>query len=120
VVCLGGLLSHVHCGSASLEANFIHQTFHQEDAAAMYRPDVLCGGWVREIGAAKPSSFVPDHNGNILLGHTAAADVNMLARIFMIAVNDAICQGFSQGDFNVNFVPRNTLAFLYEGHELIH
>jgi hypothetical protein len=120
VVRLGALLSHVHHVSASLEANFIHQTFHQVDAAAMHRPELLRCGRVRQLGAAKSRSFVPDHNGNFLIGHTAATDVNMFARIFMIAVNDAICQGFAQGDFNVNFVPRNTLAFLYEGHELIH
>jgi hypothetical protein len=54
------------------------------------RQDLLCGGWVRELGAAKSRAFVPDHNGNFLIRHTAAADVNMLARIFMIAVNDAI------------------------------
>jgi hypothetical protein len=100
----------VHHGPTSLEADFIHQSFHQVDAAAMRRLKLLRGGWVREIGAAKPRSFVPDHNRNFFIWHTAAVDVNMLARIFMIAVNDAICQGFSQGDFNVNFVSRNTLA----------
>jgi len=36
--------------------------------------------------------------------------------VFVIAMNHAICQGFSQGDFNVNFVSSNTSAFLYENH----
>jgi len=109
----------VHYGATSLEVDFVHQAFHQVDAAAMYRLEFLCGGRVRELGAAKSRSFVPDHNGNFLIGHAAAVDVNTLARIFMIAVNDAICQSFSQGDFNVKFVARNTLAFPYEDHKLI-
>jgi hypothetical protein len=32
---LGGLLSHAHYGSASLEVNFIHQSCHQVNAATM-------------------------------------------------------------------------------------
>jgi hypothetical protein len=109
----------MHHGATSLEVDFIHQTFHQVDAAAMHRLESLCAGWVRELGAAKSRSFVPDNNGNFLIGHAAEVDVNMLAWIFMIAVNDAVCQNFSQGDFNVKFVARNTLALPYEDHELI-
>jgi hypothetical protein len=119
-ICLGALLSHAHYGPTSLEVNFIHQGFHQIDAAAMRRLELPCGGWVRELGAANPRAFVPDHDGNFLIGHTAAVDVNLLAGIFMIAVDDSICQRLSQGDFNVNFVSGNTLAFLYEDHELVY
>jgi len=115
-VCPGALLSHAYYRPTSFEVDFIHQTFHQVDAAAMHRLELLCGGWVRELGAAKSRSFVPDHNGNFLIGHTAAVDVNLLARVFVIAMNHAICQGFSQGDFNVSFVSRKTSAFLYENH----
>jgi hypothetical protein len=110
----------VDYGPTSLEVDFIHQSSHQVDAAAMRRLKLPHSSWVREIGAVKPRPFVPDHNENFLIGHTAAVDVNMLARVFVIAVNDAICQGFPQGDFNVNFVSRNTLAFLYEDHELVY
>jgi hypothetical protein len=119
-ICLGALLSHSHYAPASLEVNFIHQAFHQVDAAAMRRLELPRGGWVRELGAAKSRTFVLDHDGNFLVGHTAAVDVDLLAGIFMIAVDDAVCQGFSQGDFNVNFVSGNTLAFLYEHHELVY
>jgi hypothetical protein len=81
---------------------------------------LLCGGRVRELGAAESFSFVPDHDGNFLIGYTAAADVNVLVRVFMIAVNDGICQGFSQGDFNVDFASRHTSAFLDQEHELVY
>jgi len=110
----------VHYSPTALEVDFIHQSSHQVNAAAMRRLELPCGGWVREIGAVKTRSFVPDHNGNFLIGHTVAVDVNILARIFMIAVNNAIGQGFSQGDFNVNFVSRNTLTFLDEDHEFLY
>jgi len=120
VVGLGAILSHMHCGPTSLEVNFIHQSPHQVDAAAMHRLELLCGGWVRELGTVEPRSFVSDHNGNFLIGHTAAFDVNTLARVFMITVNDTIRQGFSQGDFNFNFISGDALAFFDKDHELVH
>jgi hypothetical protein len=67
-----------------------------------------------------PDPFVPDPNGNFFIGHAAAVDVNILVRIFMVAVNNTIGQGFSQRDFNVNFVSRNTLTFLDEDHEFLY
>jgi hypothetical protein len=90
------------------------------DAAAMRGLKVLWGGRVRELGAVKPFSFVPDHNRNFLIRHAAVDDVNMLVRIFMIAVNNGICQGFSQGDFNVDYASRHTSASLDKEHELVY
>jgi hypothetical protein len=85
----------------------------------MRQLELLCGSWVRELCAVKPPSFVSDHNENFLIGHTTAIYVNTLVRVFVITVNDAVGQGFSQSDFHVNFVSRNTLAFLNEDHELV-
>jgi len=81
---------------------------------------LLCGGRVREYGAVKSSSFVSDHNGDFLLGRTLADDVNLLVRVFMIAVNNSICQGFPQGHFNVDFAAGNASASLDEQHELVN
>jgi hypothetical protein len=81
---------------------------------------LLCRGWVRELGAVKSFSFVPDHNGNFLIGHTTTDNINMLLRVFMIAVNDGICQGFSQADFNVHLAWRIALALPDEKHELVY
>ena len=120
VVSLGRLLSHVHLGPTSLEVNFIHQSFDQVDAAAMRGLKLFGGGWVRELGAVKTFSFVPDHNGDFLIGHTPAVDVNILMRVFVIPVNDGIRQGFSQGHFNVDFPSRHTSAFLDEEHQLVY
>ncbi len=120
MITLGGPLSHVHFGPTAVEMNLIHQSCHQVDAAAMRGLKPLCVSRVRELGAAKSFSFVPDHNGDFLIGHTAAADVNMLVTVFMIAVNDGIRQGFSQRDFNVDFASRRTSAFLDEEHELVY
>jgi hypothetical protein len=115
-VCLGALLLHAYYRPTSFEVNLIHQSLHQVDAAAMRRLELLYASGVRKLGAAKSGAFVLDHNGHFLIGDTAAVDVNVLARVFVIAMNHAICQGFSQGDFNVNFVSSNTSAFLYENH----
>jgi len=115
-VCLGALLLDAYYRPTSFEVNLIHQRLHQVDAAAMRRLELLYASWVRKLGAAKSGTFVLNHNGHFLIGHTAAVDVNVLARVFVIAMNHAICQGFSQGDFNVNFVSSNTSAFLYENH----
>jgi len=81
---------------------------------------LVCGGRVREFGAVKSFSFVPDHNGDFLLGRTSADDVDMLVRVFMIAVNDSICQRFSYGDFNIDFAAGHTPASLDEQHELVY
>jgi hypothetical protein len=115
-VCLGALLLHAYYRPTSFEVNLIHQSLHQVDAAAMRRLELLYASGVRKLGAAKSGAFVLDHNRHFLIGDTAAVDVNVLARVFVIAMNHAICQGFSQGDFNVNFVSSNTSAFLYENH----
>jgi len=117
---LRGLLSHVHFGPTSLEMNFIHQRSHQVDATAMRGLKLFCRGRVREFGAVESLSFVSHHNGDLLIGRTSADDVNMLVRVFVIAVNDSVCQGFSQGDFNVNFAAGHTSASLDEQHELIY
>jgi len=68
----------------------------------------------------KSLSFVPDHNGNFLIGDAAAADVNMLVSVFMVAVNDGICQGFSQRAFNLHFASRHTPESPDEEHELVY
>jgi hypothetical protein len=115
-VCLGALLLHAYYRPTSFEVNFIHQSFHQVDATAMRRLELLYASWVRKLGAAKSGTFVPDYNGHFLIGHAAAVDVNVLARVFVIAMNHAIRQGFSQGDFNINFVSSNTSAFVYKNH----
>jgi len=81
---------------------------------------LVCSGRIREFGAVKPCSFVSDHNGDFPIGRTSANDVNMLVGAFMIAVNDSVCQCFSQGDFNVDFAPFRTSASLDEPHELVH
>jgi hypothetical protein len=120
VVGLGRLLSHMHYGPTSLEMNFIHQRSHQIDATAVRGLKLFCGGRVREFGAVKSHSFVSDLNGDFLLGRTSADDVNMLVRVFMIAVKDSICQGFSQRNFNVDFASGHTSASLDEQHELIY
>jgi hypothetical protein len=115
-VCLGALLLHAYYRPTPFEVNFIHQSFHQVNAATVRRLELLFAGWVRKLGAAESGTFVPDHNGHFLIGHTAAVDVNLLVRVFMIAMDHAICQGFPHGDFNVNFVSSNTSAFLYKNH----
>ncbi len=120
VVGLGRLLSHMHYRPTSLEMNFIHQRSHQVDATAMRGLKLFCRGRVREFGAVESLSFVSHHNGDLLIGRTSADDVNMLVRVFVIAVNDSVCQGFSQGDFNVNFAAGHTSASLDEQHELIY
>jgi hypothetical protein len=81
---------------------------------------LLCGRRVREYGAVKSCAFVSDHNGDFLLGRTSADDVNMLVRVFVIAVNDSIRQGFPQGDFDVDFAAGHTSASLDEQHELVY
>jgi len=81
---------------------------------------LVCSGRIREFGAVKSCSFVSDHNGDFPIGRTSANDVNMLVGAFMIAVNDSVCQCFSQGDFNVDFAPFRTSASLDEPHELVH
>jgi len=81
---------------------------------------LFCGSWVRELGAVKSFSFISDHDGDFPIGRASADDVNMLVGVFMIAVNDSVCQGFSQGDFNVDFAPLRASASLDEQHELVH
>src|SRR5258708_3121321 len=78
------------------------------------------GGGVRYHIAVKSLSFVFDDDRNFLLGFAAAADVNMLARVFMISVNDGILQCLAQRDFNVSLVARSTSAVLDQEHELVN
>jgi hypothetical protein len=116
----GELLSHAHYSTTLLEANFIRQSFHQVDAAAMRGFKAFCGRWVSDLGAIEPFSFVPNHKGNLLIGHTQTANINMLVRVFVIAVYDGICQGFSQADLDVHFASRVTSALPDEKHELVY
>src|ERR1700674_4146803 len=78
------------------------------------------GGRVRYRVAVKSLSFVLDGNRNFLLSLAAAANVNMLAGIFVISVNDGILQRLAQRDFNVNLVSRSASALLDQKHELVY
>ena len=112
--------SHVHYAPTPFEVNFIHQRSHPADAAAMRGLKLFCGSRVRKSGAVKSFSFVSDHNGHLSIRRTSAHDVNLLAWVFMIAVNNSIRQGFSHGDFNLDLASLRTSASLDEQHELVH
>jgi hypothetical protein len=117
--CYAAGLSHIDDGAASLKANFIHQGFHQVDSTAMAGLDILRSGWVWDVARVKPLSFIPDDDRNFV-NPTAAANVHLLPRIFMVAMNDGIRQGLAKCDFYVLLVSRDPLAFPNQVHEGVH
>jgi hypothetical protein len=44
----------------------------------------------------------------------------MFSTILMVSVNDGVCQGFPQHDFNVARPLRNTAAMPEQEHEFVH
>src|SRR6266481_3388608 len=46
--------------------------------------------------------------------------MDVFSMILMISVNDGVCQGFPQRDFNVGHALGNTAAIGEQGHEVVH
>jgi hypothetical protein len=65
-------------------------------------------------------SFVLHDDRNILVGFAAAANVNMLPRVFMISVNGSVREGLTQRNFNVHLVSASALALLDQEHEPVY
>ena len=65
-------------------------------------------------------SFVLHDDRNIFVGFAAAANVNMLPRVFMISVNGSVRQGLTQRNFNVHLVSASALAFIDQEHEPVY
>src|ERR1700679_582375 len=74
---------------------------------------------VRDLIDVKSLTFIPYCDQNLVRFKTAA-DINVLSRVLMVAVNDSIFQGFAQGDLNISLVSRDTTALRDQEHELIY
>src|ERR1700688_405080 len=114
-----GALSHTNDNSTFLEAHFIHQRFHQVDAASMNGSDVFGGGRIRDHVSVKSSPLVL-YRDRDFIGFTAATNIDVFSRILMISVNDRVCEGFAQCDLNPALALRNTAALPEQEHEPIH
>src|ERR1700683_685549 len=115
----GGALPHMNDGSTFLEANFIHQCSHHVDATAVNRSDVFWGCRVRDIINVKSSSFIL-YRDRYFARLTAAGNMDVFSTILVISVNDGVCHGFPQCDFNVAHARGNTAAIPEQEHEFVH
>jgi hypothetical protein len=86
--------SHVDNGAASFKANFIHQRFHQVDSTAMAGLDIFKCGRVWDVVRVKSLSLIPDDDRNFV-SPAATANVHLLPRVSMVAMNDGIRQGLA-------------------------
>src|ERR1700693_533919 len=64
---------------------------------------VFSKGGIRHRAAVESFSLVPNRDCDFSVHVAAARDVNTLARVITITVNHGICQGFTQGHFDVGF-----------------
>jgi len=109
----------MNSSAASLEANFIHERFHQVDSTPVGELDVLRGGGIRGCAVLEPLPFVANGEENFAIEAAAAADLNTLVRILAVSVNHGVRQGLTQRDFNVNFTSVCVSKLVDEDHELI-
>ena len=96
--------------STFLEAHFIHQRFHQVDAASMNGSDVFGGGRIRDHVSVKSSSLVL-YRDRDFIGFTAATNIDVFCRILMISVNDRVRECLAQCNLNIVLALGNTAAF---------
>ena len=87
-------LPHMNDGATSFKANFIHQVFHQVDSTAMAGLDIFRSGWIWDVARVEPLPLIPDDDRNFV-SPAAAANVHMLPRVLMVAMNDGIREGLA-------------------------
>src|SRR5258708_12265044 len=80
--------------------------------------DSFGGSRVWVFGDVEAFSFVPDDDRDFV-GPTTTANVNVLPRVLMIAVNHGIRQRLAQCDFDILLVPRDPLASPDQSHESV-
>jgi hypothetical protein len=85
----------------------------------MREQSVLLSGRVRYRVSIEPLSFVLDRNRDLSVRSAAARDVYGLAWILLVAVDDGICERFTQRHFNVQFTPVTISEPRDEAHELV-
>jgi len=102
------------------EGNLIHEGSDQIDPATVRPQSIVWGRWIRDRIMLKSVTFILDRYRDISIRRTTAIDVNALARIVLVPVNDGIHKRFAQRQFNfiVAFVFR--LDFRNEPNELVH
>ena len=64
-------------------------------------------------------SLIAHDDGNSLAGRAAAADVNLLLRIFLIAMYDGVSESLAERQLDVERASRDALRSFDESHQAI-
>jgi hypothetical protein len=76
-------------GAVFFERDFVHECFHNVKSSPMAQKPPFRRPRIRRI-AIEAFTFVLDGNHNFPIQAATASDVNLLLRIFVIAVNDSV------------------------------
>lgn len=115
----GRSLTHVHDRAAILQPDLIHQEPYEVDAAPVRGHPVLRSGRVGDGTIVESVSLVPNRDVDCAVYGAAADDLNMLARVLAIAVDDSVGQGFRERDVDVTFATVRGACGPDERHELM-
>jgi len=79
-----------------MDRELIHESLHQQDAAAGVTQEILFGQGIRQVTPIEPISFVADRNGD-LSGLLHQGEVDLFPSVISIAVDYGIDHAFADG-----------------------
>ena len=106
------------------ERNLVHERSHEVKPAPVRDKQSLGLGWIGDCVAIKAFSLIPHGDRKLSIHAASAANVNLLVRSFVIAVNHRVGEGLKYGNFNYLFNRSRLAAVSHEEpnelHELIY
>src|ERR1700756_4540794 len=93
----------------SFERHLIHQRLHEVDAATMRALEIFVRHRIGNRTWIKPLSFVRNDKRDSLSQLTSTENMNNLARIHPVAVDDCVVQSFLKCQLNFRFFARNAM-----------
>jgi hypothetical protein len=93
----------VHNRAALFEGDFIHQGFHEVNAATVLQQSAFWTCGVRYYIAVKPRSLVPDCNRDFPIGAASALYLNVVAGVLAVAVDHGVSESFTHGRLDIDF-----------------
>jgi len=113
-------LAHMDLRACTLKRDFVHHQLHQVDAATVLGLQSFDRQRVWNRFRIKPLPVVRDDNGHSLSQLALTTNVNQLAGVYPVAVNDGIAQRFVKRQLNGGLAACNAARSFNQPHQPVN
>jgi len=111
---LGGFgnkfLPHADFRPVAFEGDVVHKRLHQKNPSSVVRGQIVGRQRIRDAVELKSLSVIPHYHRHGLAPFTTAANLDQLASIGPIAVQDCVAQGFAKREFDRKCLSLNAIS----------